>query len=233
MKIRKKLVFGITLSLFLFATTVYAATSSDYLTKAQNYIDDNCAKAKISNQISLNCYLFYKIAELETKVDSNTSRIIVLENAPSPAPIPSPSPLGQKELKTFDNNGNELGLFISRSSFLYVSLGRIVVLVDAQIGTTRDDVWYQSSDCTGTAYTAFSERDYWSKVNEIYTAGPGKYYTVDRDSGSTVALNSLQRYSGGAFPCLSATTSGPAWSLTPITLPFSEPIALPLQYKYE
>jgi|SRR3989344_123408 len=110
MKINKKLVFGITLSLFLFATTVYAVSSADFFTKGKKYIDNNCSKPSISNQTSLNCYLFYKLGEIETLVNSNTSRlsdseadindlksrVTELENllhaTPTPTPTPSPSP---------------------------------------------------------------------------------------------------------------------------------------------
>jgi hypothetical protein len=187
-----------------------------------------------------------RVSNLETTVTPIPAQIANLQNRvftlESVLTTPTPTLLPQKVLKTFDNNDNELGLYVDRQigsqnqhidEFFYVPLGKIVVLVDHQIGITRDDVWYQSSDCTGTAYAPMDERSYWSKVNEIVTAGPGKYYTIDRGPGSTVSLNSLQRYDGSAFPCLNATAHDTAWSLTPVTLPFTEPIALPLQYKYQ
>lgn len=111
MKINKKIVLGLTLSFLLTATAAYAASSTDFFTKAKNYIDSNCAKAKISDAISLNCYLFYKLDELGTLVNSNTTRlsdseahindlqnrVTELENLlhATPTPTPSPSPLPQ------------------------------------------------------------------------------------------------------------------------------------------
>ncbi len=235
-KINKKLLLGFSLIFLFFTSIVYAASSTDFYAKAKKYIDNNCSKVSLSNETSLNCYLFYKAVELETKINSNTSRINALESVPTPTPLPSPLP--QKELKTFDNSGNELGLYIDRSSFFYVPLGVIIPLNDTQIGTTRYNAWYHSDDCTGTAYYVipypfFSFRDYWNKVNEIYPIGPGKYFTVDRGPGFNADIHAVQRYSGGTFSCLGDSTLGGAWSLTPVTLPFSEPIELPLQYKYQ
>lgn len=235
-KINKKLLLGFSLIFLFFTFIVYAASSTDFYAKARKYIDSNCSKGFLSNETSLNCYLFYKAVELETKINSNTSRISTLESVPTPTPLPAPLP--QKELKTFDNSGNELGLYIDRSSFFYTPLDVIIPLNDDQIRITTDDVWYHSEDCTGTAYyilpyPVFSFRDYWNKVSEIYKVGSEKYYTVDRGPGLNADIHSMQRYSNGAFSCLSSSILGIAWSLTPVTLPFSEPIELPLQFKYQ
>lgn len=76
MKANKKIVFGIALSLFLSTTVVYAASSSDFLTKASNYISKNCDNNNISEEKSLGCYLFYKSGELDTRVttiENNTN----------------------------------------------------------------------------------------------------------------------------------------------------------------
>lgn len=80
MKFNKRIFLTLALVFFLSATVVFAASSGDYLVKAQKYVDDNCAKGKISNQISLNCYLFYKLGEIEALVNSNNTR---LDNAES------------------------------------------------------------------------------------------------------------------------------------------------------
>ena len=220
------LMLGIIGILFIVPVVVKAAPSSNPVFATIEYVNQLISDTTSLLQSQIDA-LTARLDIAEDDVDGLDTRVTDLEN------VPSPSPTTQKELKTFDNDGNELGLFISRTSFLYVPLGRIVVLSDAQIGARRNDVWYQSTDCTGQAYAPISERDYWSLANEIYPVGPGKYYMVDRGPGISVGLNSLQRYSGGAFPCLSASTGGNAWSLTPVTLPFSEPIALPLEYKYE
>lgn len=54
---------------FLIISPVYA-TSSAFLTKANQFINKTCSKNYISKQDSLSCYLFYKIGELETEISN-------------------------------------------------------------------------------------------------------------------------------------------------------------------
>ena len=216
MKISKKIVLGLTLTFILSATVAYATSSSDYLTKAQKYINDNCAKGKISNQTSLNCYLFYKLSEIGTQVDSNTSRIVALENAPTPTPAPSPTPSAHKELRTYDANDVELGLYTDRTSFFYETLGVIVPLNDNNFAI-RQDAWYQSTNCTGQPYALMGTGDHWDRASELLSVGPGSYYTINKVPGATVAVNSLHHYNGSSIVCQVATANEQGWPITSVS----------------
>lgn len=233
MKIKIKPLIIFAILFFILIPTVYAVGSSDYLTKAQKYIDNNCSRRSLSNDVSLSCYLFYKLGEIDSRVNSNTSRISALENISSPTPFPSTTPSPHKELKTYDNDGNELGLYVDRTSFFYLPLGIIIPLNDYKIGSARDDVYYQNGTCTGTPYVLMGNTDYQRRVNEIFSNGPGRYFTINRGSSSTVVAASFQRYNGSSFPCVANSVNENGYSLTPVTLPFSDPITSPLQFIYQ
>ncbi len=233
MKINKKIVLGLTLTFLLSATVAYAASSSDFLVKAQKYITNNCADRHIDNQTSLNCYLFYKVGELGTQVNSNTTRITALENAPSPSPTASPSSVSQKELKTFDNNGNELGIYMDDASFFVTSLGKKVRLNSAgQLLYQQLATYFKSQNCVGTAYRSTSDL-----FNDVFSDANGKNLVVDRSipkenftSQSYLEFNPAQQ----ASSCrVSSDSQNDASTLTTVTLPFSLPVSMPLQFKYQ
>lgn len=75
----KKVFLVLPLLFLILVPAVFAASSSDYLSKAQKYINANCSGRNISNQNSLFCFLFYKTGELSVKTDNNTSEINLLK----------------------------------------------------------------------------------------------------------------------------------------------------------
>lgn len=241
MKIKKKIVFGLTLAFLLSASVVYAAASSDYITKAQKYIDDNCTKAKISNQISLDCYLFYKVGELqasltglETSVNSNTSRIVALENTPTPT---------SKAVKVFDKNGVELGIFMETIfdgyhvfNIFVPSIERYVRIYTApysgEVGP-RTHVVFTNTNCTGTVYTReITPQTFEILANQVIPISSGTYYALDLNGSQTSIVANSSLSSSGCHTDQNVGTFD-VYPLIPVVLPFSEPVALPLQYKYQ
>ena len=84
MAFKKKSIFIAFFFTFLFVVPlVFAATSADFQTKAQKYIDNNCDKKKLTNQKSLLCYLFYKSQEQEATLAQHETRITDLETSAS------------------------------------------------------------------------------------------------------------------------------------------------------
>lgn len=222
-KIKSLLIF---VTIFIFAVpAVYAISSLDFLTKAQKYIDKNCSKRSIANDVSLNCYLFYKIIDLENKINSNTSRIIALEKNPTPTPISLPS---QKELKTFDDNGIELGIYVDDWTFFYLPLQRFIRIDQGTRRMVTDNIFYSDENCNGNAYLGAGDM---RGLNSVLTSGDSKFYINElNDHPVPVALKS---YTSTQGICSNLTAVRDYWLLKPITLPLSFPIATPLHYKYE
>src|SRR6266700_6170962 len=67
MRINKKILLITSGAFFMLAATAYAS-SSGFLTQAQNYINANCSKNKIPDQTALICYLFNKVQEHDTSI---------------------------------------------------------------------------------------------------------------------------------------------------------------------
>lgn len=63
----------------MFTVPAFAA-SSTFLSKAQRYYDSNCNRRNISSETSLQCYVFDKANEIQTSLDSLTSRVTTTEN---------------------------------------------------------------------------------------------------------------------------------------------------------
>lgn len=83
MKINKKVVFTTAITFLFTATIAFAASSSDFQSKAQTYITDNCDKNIVSEEKSLGCYLFYKSGELETGVTTLQTEVTTLQTGVS------------------------------------------------------------------------------------------------------------------------------------------------------
>jgi len=109
MKIHKRLFIVTSLTFFLLAAAAYAA-SSDFLSQAQKYINQNCSRKRLTDQTALLCYLFDKsqeqdttlanankdIQSLKTLTASQSSTINQLQqeisNLQNPTPTPTVTP---------------------------------------------------------------------------------------------------------------------------------------------
>lgn len=63
----------------VFATPIFAA-SSTFFTKAQRYYEQNCSRRNISNETSLQCYVFDKVNEVQASLNSLTGRVVNTES---------------------------------------------------------------------------------------------------------------------------------------------------------
>lgn len=121
---KKQISIFVSIIIFLFVLIpIYAAiTSSQFLPKAQEFINNNCQKKHPGDEASLLCYLFYKTNELTTNQASIQStitdlkgRVSVLENEvatlQSFSPTPGtclPHPSGIVSWWTGDNTANDV-----------------------------------------------------------------------------------------------------------------------------
>ena len=64
---------------FTCSVPVFAA-SSNFLSKDQRYYDQNCNRRNISNETSLQCYVFDKVNEAQISLNSLTGRVTNVEN---------------------------------------------------------------------------------------------------------------------------------------------------------
>src|SRR5207244_10557783 len=71
MKSQRKYFLTAGLFLFLFISSCLAfASSSTFVTQAQNFINQNCNRRILADQTALLCYLFNKSQEQDTSINS-------------------------------------------------------------------------------------------------------------------------------------------------------------------
>jgi hypothetical protein len=145
----------------------------------------------------------------------------------------------------YDANGQELGILVNndvRSGNLIYdtvyspALKRFIYLYEQSFGfANKTSASYQSSDCTGTPYQIEVGEFHNSIANDVMPFTPQIYYTfVGSESPSTVTTNSDGSWdtSANQFVCTSQVRANiSAYQLHQVNLPFSPPIAEPLQFK--
>src|SRR6266566_2303819 len=167
MKIHKRLLIVTSLAFFLLAATAYAS-SSDFLTQAQKYINQNCSKKDITNETALLCYLFNKSQEQDTSIASLSatlspipSEINNLKNhqtqtdqtlASQGATINNLQNAPGKSLKVLDANNQELGVLSpgefdwrNRVTFFIPSINKFARYASFLGESTG--LFYQAADC--------------------------------------------------------------------------------------
>ncbi len=153
-----------------------------------------------------------------------------------------------KSIKVYDANGQVLGIVTtydgSNDTIYSPTLARFIYL---RIGDQSYDgtfspngsANYQSTNCTGTPYI---NTDQTTAFNTLF-AGPDNFYIVpNSETPTTITTNSVQYWDSihNQYSCCPSTTctfGSPstiqAYQLHQVTLPFSVPLALPLQFKYQ
>jgi hypothetical protein len=176
------------------------------------------------------------IADLQTQQAKQASQISSLQNATS------------KTLKVYDTNGQELGIVTtydgSNDTIYSPTLARFIYLhiSDQSLDGTfspNGSANYQSNNCTGTPYINIDQT---SAYNSLF-AGPDNFYIVpSSETPSTITTNSVKYWDSehNQFSCCPSPTctfGGPVtaqvYQLHQVTLPFTVPLALPLQFKYQ
>jgi hypothetical protein len=138
-------------------------------------------------------------------------------------------------LIVFDNNESELGIYAGSDDsfenvkFFNKEINKIISI--SQItgeSANRIATYYSNVECGGTPYTNKSFL-FWQT---LYSNQPNVYYYLDKNTGFTsTGIYSFRDESGTCI--IDNRGIGNYRLLTPISVPFSEPIALPLEVKYE
>lgn len=145
-----------------------------------------------------------------------------------------------KILKMFDANGNELGQVVEfNRRFFNEPIGRIIKIVigddnKAYLDTTS--IFFENDTCTGTPYSPMNDNELNYSGNEILSVAPGYYYLLDRNTPKTPITVHSQLNPGPNRTAVCEKNTNPmnnARALRQVSLSFSEPIALPLEYKLD
>jgi len=179
-----------------------------------------------------------QINDLQTQQQNQAQQITDLQNTTG------------KSLKVYDANGQELGLVVGHGgneAQVYIpSLNKFIYIADSTyaeqpnsntnllssgIAVGLDQIFYLSSNCTGTAYG----QNYSYSSNTIMAFNTTENYTYDLSDPVTTSPASSWRYwNEPSTTCHSGFTAS-SLSLLPlhaVNLPFTTPIAEPVQFKY-
>lgn len=204
---------------FPFAVVPIYAASSTFLPKAQKWIDNNCSKRFISNQDSLLCFIFEKSMELDQRINGTESRLSNLESLPN------------KELKMFDSNGNELGLYIDVNIFYYPHLQRFVNF-NLETGglNTAGVVYFGGLNCSGDAYKSLGNSEVMTNGRYVFNAGDIRYFVLDYTTPSSSTNTNSYLING---VCTNESNNFSQRKLREVTLSIPNPIPLPVHASYE
>jgi len=210
-------------------TPVHAAPSNNpifaSIQDVQNAI--NAALAPIQNAI----------ADLQTQQANQATQISNLQSA------------SNKALHVYDANGQDLGIstFHSGSAnhiysptlqrFIYLYFTDSSIDCDFDPGATGSSAYYQSTDCTGTPYTLTLFADPNSYTSDLIPIDTQTFYIIpDHAPTTTVSINSVLQWDTSSHQALChlyALPNAQVYQLQPVSLPFTVPLALPLQFKYQ
>lgn len=141
-------------------------------------------------------------------------------------------PSAQKALKVFDNNGNELGIYMDTMAFFNTTLKKRVILNGSGQLLHRITIFFKSQYCDGPGYLSTSDL-----FNDVFSVGPGKYYVVQKTVSKENIISESQfefNNTSQSVECRNTSNSlSDASTLAPVTLPFSVPVSMPLEYRYE
>lgn len=191
-----------------------------------------------------------QVSNLQTQETSETSLLTNLQNqvASQATTITSLQNSTSKSLKVFDANNQELGLLVDHEhlgdDMIYSTvLSRFIRIAQSQPNNLPNGLdentaaVYQSSNCTGTPYNPISPDSYASIANDILSFSPTTFYIFNNsETPTTISTNSQGNWnwSSNHLDCTpDIRTNIQAYELHTTSLPFSTPIAFPLQYKYQ
>ena len=241
MKKKIAILFTIVFTSIAIPVAVKAEPSNNPIFATIEYVNQIISDVTLDLQGQIDA-LEERLGLVEDDIGSLDTRVTDLENIPSPSPLPSPS---SKALKAFDANGVELGIIMQTIFDGYHIFNIFIPSIEryVRIYTTpysgevgpRTHVKFTTTNCTGTAYTnEITPNNIEILANQVIPISPGKYYALDLNGNRTniVAKSSLQ---GPSLWCRTDANVGSfdVYPLTPVDLPFAEPVGMPLQFKYE
>jgi hypothetical protein len=177
------------------------------------------------------------IASLQTQQANQATQISKLQNSTG------------KQFKVYDANGQELGLLISHTvptvgvTTVYSTALHRFMFLDLEPGSIDGSFYnnvttfYQSTDCTGTKYAFADDVNRNNTYDDLMPASPSAYYIIpDSEAPTTVSLNSEQSWYSALnkLVCIGEIRGATqVYQLQQVDLPFSIPLAAPLQFKYQ
>jgi len=232
------IIAGLLVTVSLLTITNIPASAAAKFTTLQDVQDAiNAALAPISGAISS---LQQTQTNQATQLSSQQSAITNLQNNTS-----------NKALRVYDANGQELGIVVDHNGpfstiFSPTMQKFIYIQIDTDTGTNASiygqfrgtQAFYQSSDCTGTPYIDALSVTNESLSNDLIVFTPQAFYTIlNSDTPITISPKSVAAWSYGANSLKCFANTGPDIQAYPLThqvsLPFTIPLALPLQFKYQ
>jgi len=189
------------------------------------------------------------LSPLQTSMQGLTTRVSNLEATVTPIPgqianiqatlTPIPGQIAAlqnksgKSIHVLDANNQDLGLYMwdddNLTTYVFVpSINRKVIIQDFQI--PRTVLFFASTDCTGTPYVQVNP----NQLNDVYSVAPDDYFVASANGRTGLNAQSRQAWASNTLSCGSYVAGvGGVVQVTPVTLPFSEPIATPLQFRYQ
>ena len=205
MKISKRLFIVITLAFFMVAATAYAS-SANFLTQAQKFINQKCDQKTLTNQTALLCYLFNKsqeqdasIASLSATLSPIPGQITSVQETLTPIPgqieavnttlSPIPSEINDLKKKVQDLQNNQPPQpadFIFLSGVFPATGGTTSPIFDAQGYTKIAFTW----NCPAGATPIYLE----TSPDKILWGVQATYGSPEHCFDSSVTLNTAGRY---------------------------------------
>jgi len=235
--------FVITALIALVSFTGGIALAGDFADEAEKFYNRYCTGNYVTSIIAFVCHLQDQITNIEL----------------TPGPQGPQGEKGEKGdpgedgqdgergpagpvLKVFDANGKELGPLVDPETFYYAPLKRLIT-VDLDVGEGQGhfapviQVYFESSDCTGTPLRPIPTANLNQWSNQLLTAGPGRYFIVNKDSpiinDPDIHSELNYNFSNDVFICQSQGNFQNATVLTEVQIPFDDPVPLPLRYGVE
>jgi len=244
MKMKKILIW---VPVLVLAFVANVALADHFAGEAQKWIDRNCSRRRVRFTRAVLCDIWERLENAESvpgpqgdpgppgpQGGTGATGLQGLQGEQGDPGLPG---LGQT-IKIFDANNTELGPLIkyrygNEKEFYYSPIQRIVhITPNGTIGRSVA-VFYPTFDCTGTPYSRDNPLDFNENVSQLLNSG-GSFFILDRDTPeTTVTLCSMGVASGTCDPtngtsCIAPTTE--TRELMPVSLPFDDPIAMPLRY---
>jgi len=168
---------------------------------------------------------------LQGQIDGLDTRVTDLENTPTP----SPSPSVQKEIKVFDANGIELGIFVNSlggesDEIFYPPLNRLIIIDKGKLAKTGLRIIYSELNCQGDAYISLVDSHLSEFNNRIFSVESGRYYILEK---GTPEAPTLVKSSRDEQPCVNNNDNAPVRLVKEVALPLPDPVPLPIVLKYE
>jgi hypothetical protein len=218
-------------------TPVNAAPSNNPIFATIQDVQDaiNAALAPIQNAIAdlqtQQTNQASQISDLQTQQQNQAQQITSLQNSTG------------KALHVYDANGQDLGIAANSSIFI-PSLSRFISFLfnsNAVAGSYPDQgyIYFSSTDCTGPAYIVPSDANPPTTTSNVLTFDGQHFYIYPNLAPSTqITVGSAYYWDHNynqprCSPNPIDNQPHKAYTLQQVKLPFTTPVAWPLQYKYQ